>query len=136
MDIRDPRYKDIHNLPNEQWKPVKGFEDEYEVSSEGRVRSKDRYIVAKDMSTRYVPEKILTPTIITKKNSVIYAVSLASGGRDKHHYCRSVKNLVAEAFLEKDPNCLHLVTIDNPYDFQADNLLYISAEEVKSLRNQ
>uniref|UniRef100_UPI00349F20B6 NUMOD4 domain-containing protein n=1 Tax=uncultured Duncaniella sp. TaxID=2768039 RepID=UPI00349F20B6 len=59
MNIYDPLYKQIANLPNEVWKDIPEFEDAYEVSSAGRVRSKDRYIVAKDGSVRYVKPKIL-----------------------------------------------------------------------------
>lgn len=136
MNIYDPLYKQIANLPNEIWKDIPDFEDAYEVSSAGRVRSKDRYIVAKDGSVRYVKPKILTPTSVNsgyRRNTVCYGVTLASNGKDKHHYCRSIKNLVADAFLHKDDVNIHLVTIDDPFDFCADNLIYVSHDEFAEL---
>lgn len=138
MNIYDPRYKQIENLPNEIWKDVPKFEDAYEVSSEGRVRSKDRYIVAIDDKVMYVPAKILTPTKVTSKCRMFpcYGVTLASNGTDKHHYCRSIKVLVANAFFEiSDKHNLHLVTIDDPEDFSVDNLLYVTYQEFKDLCN-
>lgn len=140
MDIRDAAYSKIENLPNEVWKDIPGFEEVYEVSSEGRVRSKERYVTKIDYSTMYIPPKILTPNITSRKNkrNATYAVTLASHGTDKHHYCRSLKGLVADAFLPKDENDkenVHLVLIDNQYDFSVENLIYISYKELKELNN-
>lgn len=136
MDIRDPMYLSLKSIPGEIWKDVKGFEGSYQVSSEGRVKSKERYAYDKSgFIARYISDRILTPcpTNAAKQRIPTYAVTLASSGKDKHHYCRSIKHLVADAFLEKDEENTKLVTIDNPYDFRVDNLLYITPKEFYAL---
>lgn len=42
----------------EQWKPIIGFEDYYDVSSLGQVRSKDKYVRRKEDSISFMPGRI------------------------------------------------------------------------------
>lgn len=83
----------IYNIDKEQWKPVKGYEGFYEVSSEGRIKSCSRsiwnghqFFVSK--------EKILRPNIVTRGYC---QVKLSKDGGKTH--CFVVHRLVAEAFL-------------------------------------
>ena len=46
---------------NEIWKPIKGYEGIYEVSSLGRVRSLDRHIVRKNDADYRLKGRVLTP---------------------------------------------------------------------------
>ena len=67
----------------EIWKPVKGYENHYEVSNKGRIRSLDRVILFKDGKTRKFCGKILA--LRTTNNSGYITVGL-------HDECRETKN--------------------------------------------
>lgn len=84
-------------VENERWKPVNepGFENTYEVSNLGRVRSKDRGIkVAGHMTFRR--GKVLQPCI-NKNNGYLYVV-LSYKGVQKDF---TVHSLVANAWLPR-----------------------------------
>lgn len=96
----------------ERWLPVPGYEGEYEVSDQGRVRSLDRYRTFRLRSkevTRFWPGKILKPFV---SGRVSRSASVATGGKSEHAYlyveltrpggerlARPVHRLVALAFL-------------------------------------
>lgn len=81
----------------EQWQPIPGFEDLYEVSDLGRVKSVARRRAAKSGSTCAVAERILRQSTIPKGYKV---VGLRKDG--KTHPMR-VHRLVALAFLGPPP---------------------------------
>lgn len=75
----------------ETWKPVVGFEDAYEVSDMGRVRSKDRPVPCRGGATRIMRGRILAPS---KRGDWGYAsVCLGKGNS------RLVHNLVLLTFI-------------------------------------
>ena len=78
----------------EEWRPIVGYEGQYEVSSYGRVRSLDRY----DRMNRFWKGRILK----SYTDTVGYLnVRLCSNGKLKHHL---VHRLVAEAFIPNPDN--------------------------------
>lgn len=81
-------------MATEIWKPVVGFEDSYEVSSLGRVRSLDRVVVMNSRWGKPVAKnlkgKFLAPTL----NGHGYPNVMLGAG----NMCR-VHRLVAEAFI-------------------------------------
>lgn len=81
----------------EEWEPVRSFEDFYEVSSLGRVRSLDRTITRRDGATKRFKGRILSSA---KHNSGYRSVTLAKEGVNKSFL---VHRLVAEAFLPRAP---------------------------------
>lgn len=97
------KYKDIHNnineykhiwcLEGESWRSVKGFEEVYEVSDLGRVRSVDREIVDIRGITRIYKGAMIKQIV---NPDGYYVVSLSS--KNKNKACR-VNRLVAEAFI-------------------------------------
>ena len=89
----------INPLQMEEWKPVKGYEGLYEISSLGRLRCCSKRIDSGKCHRDY-PQKILKPA---KDQNGYLRTSLS----DKNHIHKTVKvhRLVAEAFL------------DNPSDF-------------------
>lgn len=88
-------------MANELWKPVKGFEGFYEVSSEGRVRGVDRI----DLLGRRRKGKIISINSVQQ-------VMLSRNGKKKN--CL-VQKLVVDAFLEKPQADEKLVHVDgNP----------------------
>ena len=82
----------------ELWKPVKGYEGFYEVSSEGRVRSVDRI----DARGQHRKSKILN---INKRQQV----SFFRDGKRKNYL---VRKLVVDAFLEKPKADEKLIHVD------------------------
>jgi NUMOD4 motif len=89
------------NLPDEEWRPVVGF-DYYEVSSQGRVRSVDRFVV--DRMGRTLPKtgRILKQKHLVRQNTatgvpdVSLQVSLYQESQERH---MSVRRLVYLAFV-------------------------------------
>lgn len=83
----------------ELWKPVKGFEGYYEVSSLGRVRSVDRLVCTgiKHSEKRVAKGKILKPNL---KKTGYLSVDLKCEQKSK---TVSVHRLVAIAFCEHEP---------------------------------
>lgn len=80
----------------EMWRPIKGYEGKYEISSLGRVRSITGW--------KYVGNDIYQPEGIMMKQGVnrgYYKVDLCKHGK---HYTYKVHRLVAEAFI---PNPHH-----------------------------
>ena len=99
-------------MANELWKPVKGFEGLYEVSSEGRVRSVDRI----DARGQHRKSKIMSVKKIQNTKKVTFF-------RDGKSKTFTLKKLVAGAFLEAPKADEKLVYVDgNPDNICAKNL--------------
>ena len=99
-------------MVNEIWKPVKGFEGFYEVSSEGRVRSVER----RDARGQLRKSKIMSVKKIQNAKKVTFF-------RDGKSKTFTLKKLVADAFLEKPKSDDKLVCVDgNPDNICAENL--------------
>ncbi|MCO4627720.1 hypothetical protein Si044o_01680 [Streptococcus infantarius subsp. infantarius] len=99
-------------MANELWKPVKGFEGVYEVSSEGHVRSVDRI----DARGQLRKSKIMSVKKIQNTKKVTFF-------RDGKSKTFTLKKLVAGAFLEAPKANEKLVYVDgNPDNICAENL--------------
>ncbi|MCO4532304.1 hypothetical protein Si102_02002 [Streptococcus infantarius subsp. infantarius] len=99
-------------MANELWKPVKGFEGFYEVSSEGRVRSVER----RDARGQLRKSRIMSVKKIQNTKKVTFF-------RDGKGKTFSLKKLVAGAFLEAPKADEKLVYVDgNPDNVCAENL--------------
>lgn len=107
-------------MASELWKPVKGFEGFYEVSSEGRVRGVDRI----DLLGRRRKGKIISINSVQQ-------VMLSRNGKKKN--CL-VQKLVVDAFLEKPQADEKLVHVDgNPKNNCVENLRW--RKKAKRKRN-
>ncbi len=84
--------KDVVN--EEEWKDLAFFEH-YQVSSFGRVRSKDYQVLVKNGFKAIHKGKIIKPSV---QNSGYLIVWLRQGGKT---FAKTVHRLVASAFLEK-----------------------------------
>ncbi|MCO4623571.1 hypothetical protein Si046_01216 [Streptococcus infantarius subsp. infantarius] len=99
-------------MANELWKPIKGFEGFYEVSSEGRVRSVDRI----DARGQHRKSKIMSVKKIQNTKKVTFF-------RDGKNKTFTLRKLVADAFLETPKANEKLVCVDgNPDNVCAKNL--------------
>ncbi|MBT0896043.1 hypothetical protein KJR22_02620 [Streptococcus infantarius subsp. infantarius] len=92
-------------MASELWKPVKGFEGFYEVSSEGRVRSVDRI----DARGQHRKSKIMSVKKIQNTKKVTFF-------RDGKSKTFTLKKLVADAFLEAPKADEKLVCVDGDSD--------------------
>lgn len=97
--------------PSERWRPVVGYEDRYEVSDHGRVRSLKRNLV-------------MTPGTNARGYK---RVDLCRSGSVKH---RSIHSLVLEAFVGPRPvGKFGLHGDDNPSNNRLDNLRWGTPSE-------
>ncbi len=82
----------------EEWRPIKGFDGKYEVSSLGRVRSSGYSYETRNAYGKYINHK---PGVILRpqKDKGYLKVCLYNNGKPLQ---KRVHRLVAEAFLNKD----------------------------------
>jgi hypothetical protein len=104
------------SLPTEEeWRPVQGYEDRYEVSSLGRVRS---------LTTRFHPGRVRR---VYPSAAGYLAVTLSRDNRNAIHY---VHRLVASAFCEREPHHPLVRHLDgDPSNNVASNLAWGTPEE-------
>lgn len=86
----------------EVWKPIKGYEGFYEVSTHGRVRSVERIVRGRNNSARIIKSKIKAQRINT---AGYLSVNLNKGNVYKTF---RVHRLMAEAFIQ-NPNNLPII---------------------------
>lgn len=92
-------------MPNEIWKPIKNYENLYEVSNLGNVRSLKRSVLNSSGKYQNYPSKLLKQEIIQREHTNYRRVSLSKG----HVISRfQVHRLVANAFVN-NPNNLPMV---------------------------
>lgn len=111
----------FENLPDEVWKPIKGFEGLYEISNMGRVLSLERIARHKNMSggTSHIP--VLRRLLSQNKTKRGYIIILLS--KNGKQYYRSLHRLVALHFCEGYKRGLVVNHKDeNPSNNRADNL--------------
>lgn len=101
----------------EEWKDIEGYEGLYQISSEGRVKSLERFRKGKHNSLVFVNEKILKGV---KDKDDYLKVILYKEGKVKTH---KIHRLVASAFLPNPDNLLEINHIDeNKQNNCLDNL--------------
>ena len=108
----------VQDIEGEEWKDIKGYEDAYQISSTGRVRSKGRHVVYKNGRRCYKKPQIIKQSHI---NSGYKIVNLH--GKEGLLYHRLVHRLVAEHFIP-NPNNLEQVNHkdENKHNNDAQNL--------------
>lgn len=99
----------------EEWRPVRGYEDTYQVSNQGTVRSVERYVRGKkypltgEYSRRKLQGKVLSPR--TRPDGIL-AVNLWS--KNKYRQFR-VRRLVLDAFDGPQPHGFDAANIDGDH---------------------
>lgn len=109
----------------ERWRPVKGFEDSYEVSSHGMIRSLPRVVARSNGKPLRVKGQLLK----TNPNSRGYPrVSLCAG--PTRATWAAVHRLVAAAFLGQCADGMTVNHIDgDKTNNRVDNLEYVTAQD-------
>lgn len=108
----------------ENWKPVPGWENAYEVSDLGQVRSMDRCVCARGGKTRTHRGRVLRPTVI--KDGYL-RVKLSANGRQ---ILKTVHRLVLLAFVGPCPEGKQVCHGNgDPKDNRLSNLRYGSVTE-------
>lgn len=106
------------------WKPIKGYEGLYEVSSEGRVKSMSRTVNAPRGRTLELPERMMS---LTKEKEGYLVVGLRINGKLSQ---KRVHRLVAEAFIDNPLNKTqvnHINEVKN--DNRLENLEWVTPKE-------
>lgn len=107
---------------DEHWKPVSGWGDVYEVSDQGRVRSKPRIVLRSDGETRRLKGRVLRASRANSTNNRYRSVGLSKDGK---LYMKRVHLLVAEAFIGPRPEGMVLRHLnDDTNDNRLANLAY------------
>lgn len=108
----------------EQWLPVPGWEDYYEVSDHGRVRSLDRMIHPRGAAPYRKPGRVLK--LSPSKSGHMRAIFTLNGEAEIHY----VHRLVLTAFIGQCPDGMEACHWnDNPADNRLVNLRWATRSE-------
>lgn len=113
---------------NEVWRDIKGYEGKYQISSEGQVRSLERWVknTGNASSKRKIKERLLKPVkFITKEGFVNSKVRLYASDKDGGDKWHSISKLVAEEFIGERPKGVYIRHNNGrSLDNRVDNLRY------------
>lgn len=110
----------------EEWRPIKGYEGKYEISSMGRVKALPKFVNHSRNSNYKVfhGEKVIKSA--NNGNGYRY-ISLTINGKRKNHY---IHRLVADAFLGGIPDGMVVDHIDhNRGNNAVENLRIVTQKE-------
>lgn len=120
---------EIINLPNEEWKPVKGFEGLYEISNKGRLKRVSRDVLDQRGIIQHFPEQLIKGTLS------VYGYMQTTLRKNRRKINVRIHKLVAEAFIENPNNKPIVDHIDgNKVNNNADNLRWVTNSE--NIRNE
>ena len=114
FEINSPRWLSLENFEGEVWKDIDGYEDSYQVSNLGRVKTKKDKILYKIPCEYYKNKKIIILREYKNKNGYIQ-IRLRKNGRFYNH---SVHRIVAATFI---PNPRNLPDINHRDENKSNN---------------
>lgn len=109
-------------MENEFWIDIKGYENQYQISNFGKIKSLDRIVIDKNGRRMIYKGKILSPIKSNRKNNYYLFVIL----KRKINY---IHRLIAENFIE-NPNKYQVVDHINEdtTDNRIENLQWVTME--------
>ena len=115
---------ELEDLAGEVWRDITGFEELYQVSNRGRVKSLGREETHKPgrgrVAKRYIRRASLSKTGYLQLN-------LCEGGKS---YCRRIHKLVAKAFVDNPKGLPEVKHIDgDKTNNVAENLMWCSKQD-------
>ncbi|HIT38246.1 MAG TPA: HNH endonuclease [Candidatus Onthousia faecipullorum] len=120
-------------IETEIWKDIKGYENYYQVSNYGRIKSKARIRKGKQKQFYLTKEKILCAHVNKKRGYV--QILLTKEGKQKLYLCH---RLVAETFIPNPNNYSEINHIDgNKQNNYVKNLEWCThSENIKHAYNK
>lgn len=114
---------------NEEWRPVVGYEDSYQVSSEGRVRSVDRVVTVRCGCGHGLIERRLKGRILASSPMKGYPMVALSVGNEAKSLL--VHRLVCEAFHGPAPDGKNIAAHNDgdASNASAENIRWASQKE-------
>lgn len=107
----------------EEWKDVEGYEQIYQVSNTGKVKSLDRYVKREGTSDLFIKGRILKEG----SNGKYKTVNLCKDNITQNKY---IHRLVAKAFVENPNNKKQVNHIDeNILNNNSNNLEWVTSKE-------
>lgn len=123
------KHRSVSQHNQEEWRDIPGWDELYQVSNLGRVRSLDRVVNYSDGRVRHFKGKILKSRYIpeSKYRLPYERVDLVSQGKKETTY---VHRLVMLAFVGPCPEGMEIDHTDNnPKNNQLVNLRYVTPKE-------
>lgn len=118
------RKPNLYDLQDEEWKPVKGFENLYLISNKGRLKRLYREVIDKRGVIQKFPEQLLKCTVN------VYGYLQTTLRKDNKKINVTVHKLVAEAFIENINNNPIVDHIDgNKLNNNVSNLRWVTNSE-------
>lgn len=112
MEINNERWFDLTPLLNEEFRDIKGYEGQYQVSNYGRIKSLCRLSKCKNEKYKIIKEKILRVNYGTNKYAIV------TFSKNKKIKTFEIHRLVAEAFI---PNPDNLPCVNHRNEIKNDN---------------
>lgn len=131
VEVNSIRWFNLGNLLNEEWKDVKGYEELYQISNYGRVKSLTTWNGNKYKKSYTKRKKILKctkqDTCKGKTKYYRYCVRLSKNKKSKYI---KIHQLVAQAFIPNPNNYIIINHIDgNPLNNLITNLEWCTPKE-------
>lgn len=115
----------FENLPDEEWKPIKGYEGLYEVSNMGRVMSLERISIHRNKAGRLSNIPVHKRIIYHNKTKRGYLIISLNKDGKQHYY--SLHRIVALHFCDGyQPGLIVNHKDENPENCKASNLEWCS----------
>lgn len=114
-------------INNELWKDIDGFENYYQISSFGRIKSKERDIVCGKAKFKSKERYLKSWECKTHNNDSYLYITLCVNGK---HYKKSIHRLVATAFIPNNNNMPEVNHKDgNKHNNKVENLEWVTEKQ-------
>jgi len=139
MSLEEKKYyykdKALEDLPGEYWADIPDFEDIYQISNLGRVKSLERYVNHKSGKPILLKPRILSQTTYKyfNKHAGDYSVALrVCLGKENRRYDFQVRRLMYAAFIGAlDPTKCVANADGDGYNNRIENVTQITLSEIQ-----